>query len=345
MTALLAFLASLCIPNTMATPYSTPGYPKAPRPTPSSTAVPSRTALRAPIHNPFDKFTQTEFDAWIGDITGALKQALGYEAPHTVATPSSQSQEVHPGDISAYGDVDDSFAEIKARRAAKGKERAKDEDFSDNEEESGSLEVVVISSDEDEEDEEAEEEVRDVSEAEYYDEEEQGDNESIPLPGEEEEEADGEEEEETEEEEDEQTLFPQSANGEDEDEEPFTTQSVTVDLQELDEGTDEYADEDGLEAYADYTDNGLEDPPATRLRHDNFDEYEDEDGGDSVDEEQDETVQHDNDVDGTGEPPSGRSPSLSPTREHTLYEVEDDEDELLEAAGESRLYLKYLYRH
>lgn len=152
----------------MATPYSTPGYPRAPRATPSSVAPSSRAALRAPIHNPFDKFTQPEFDAWIGDITGALKRALGREELPPIATPVSQSEDSHPADISAYGDVDDSFAEIKARRAAKGKERAREEDFSDNDdvEESRSPDVVVISSDEEDE----EEASHDESVAEDYDE-------------------------------------------------------------------------------------------------------------------------------------------------------------------------------
>ena len=131
----------------MATPYSTPGYPSAPKPTPSSAVMSSRSALRAPIHNPFDKFTQPEFDAWIGDITGALKRALGREDPPPISTPVSQHEDVHPADVSAYGEPDDSFAEIKARRAAKGKERAREEDLSENENPS-SPEVVIISSDE-----------------------------------------------------------------------------------------------------------------------------------------------------------------------------------------------------
>ena len=34
---------------------------------------------KAPQHNPYDKFTQDEFDAWIGGITSALKRALVQE--------------------------------------------------------------------------------------------------------------------------------------------------------------------------------------------------------------------------------------------------------------------------
>ncbi|KAI0665657.1 hypothetical protein C8Q78DRAFT_1199021 [Trametes maxima] len=101
----------------MTSPYSTPRHPGAPNPTPRST----QKALRPPIYNPYDKFTQPEFDAWIGDITGALKRALGRDElppPARVQSPVAE-EEV----------VEDSFAEVKARRLAKGKERARDEDF------------------------------------------------------------------------------------------------------------------------------------------------------------------------------------------------------------------------
>ncbi|THH33070.1 hypothetical protein EUX98_g1156 [Antrodiella citrinella] len=129
----------------------------------------SRAALRAPIHNPYDKFTQPEFDAWIGDITGALKRALGREEAPSISTPAPRSEDVHPADFSAYGDVDDSFAEIKARRDAKGKERAREEDFSVDEGQ-GSPEVVVISSDEEGEEEEYGSPDEHGTEYEYYDE-------------------------------------------------------------------------------------------------------------------------------------------------------------------------------
>ncbi|KAI8973995.1 hypothetical protein BD414DRAFT_498806 [Trametes punicea] len=105
--------------RTMTSPYSTPRYPGVPHPTPRST----QKALRPPIHNPYDKFTQPEFDAWISDITGALKRALGREdAP----LPSARVQSATLVDEEV---VEDSFADVKARRLAKGKERARDEDF------------------------------------------------------------------------------------------------------------------------------------------------------------------------------------------------------------------------
>ncbi|KAI9064528.1 hypothetical protein FKP32DRAFT_1685428 [Trametes sanguinea] len=104
----------------MTSPYSTPRYPGAPNPTPRS----NQKSLRAPIHNPFDKFTQPEFDAWISDITGALKRALGQEeapppAARAISTVQAEDETV----------LEDSFAEVKARRLAKGKERAREEDL------------------------------------------------------------------------------------------------------------------------------------------------------------------------------------------------------------------------
>ena len=113
----------------MTTPFSTPRYPGAPHPTPRS-AGPSTTRIpRAPIHNPYDKFTQPEFDAWIGDITGALKRALGYEDA-TVSTATEVERVGEPQEDDGEEEyMEDSFAEVKARRLAKGKERAREEDF------------------------------------------------------------------------------------------------------------------------------------------------------------------------------------------------------------------------
>jgi hypothetical protein len=91
---------------------------------------------KAPIVNPYEKFTQPQFDAWIGDITGALRGALGYRAelpPKPKARtqwhiPARQSSEaLDATDEDADAELDDSFAEAKARRAitenAKGKGR------------------------------------------------------------------------------------------------------------------------------------------------------------------------------------------------------------------------------
>ncbi|KAI0918973.1 hypothetical protein AcV5_002013 [Taiwanofungus camphoratus] len=125
----------------MTTPFATPGYPAAPHPTPSSF---SRRVTRAPIHNPFDKFTQPEFDAWIGDLTGAIKCALGREEPEDVLTRARERAERDA--VTQQGDEDeleDSFAEVKARRAAKGKDKATEAGNEDQ--------PIVIGSDSEEE--------------------------------------------------------------------------------------------------------------------------------------------------------------------------------------------------
>ncbi|KAL4245015.1 hypothetical protein ABKN59_002805 [Abortiporus biennis] len=106
----------------MPSPYSTPGIPGVPNTTPMTNHT--RQALRAPVYNPYDKFTQNEFDEWINDITGKLKRALGREEPEIIENHTNSVS--HTGDISAYDDsiMEDSFAEIKARRLDKGKQRA-----------------------------------------------------------------------------------------------------------------------------------------------------------------------------------------------------------------------------
>lgn len=98
---------------------------------------------RPPIHNPYDKFTQTEFDAWIGGITGALKRALGQEAEDVGKHTQNLQQDPAGGRGAQYqaldesgreqpesdvddGEFNDSFAEIKARRHAVGKGKQRD---------------------------------------------------------------------------------------------------------------------------------------------------------------------------------------------------------------------------
>lgn len=101
-------------------------------------SLPTPKPPRPPIHNPYDKFTQPEFDAWIGGITGALKRALGQEDE---AEEQSPSYAAYSDDSSAEGEdvleqlledddsvdeeVNDSFAEIRARRVV-GKGKARD---------------------------------------------------------------------------------------------------------------------------------------------------------------------------------------------------------------------------
>ena len=111
-----------------------------PHSTPTAKAAHPRASLRPPIFNPYDRFTQPEFDAWIGDITSALKRALDHEPEPTVNSPSrpsgiwntipdhlggtpsaegrARSPEVHDEESA----VEDSFAYIASRRA-KGKAR------------------------------------------------------------------------------------------------------------------------------------------------------------------------------------------------------------------------------
>ncbi len=120
-------------------------YPhsRSPRSSPTAQAARARASLRPPVFNPYDRFTQPEFDAWIGDITNALKGALSHDAEAEVDSPSlgssswntipdkigdslsaerrAQSPALSEGrdDESA---LEDSFAQIASRRA-KGKAR------------------------------------------------------------------------------------------------------------------------------------------------------------------------------------------------------------------------------
>lgn len=97
------------------TPRYKPRHLGVPNPTPAS--------LKPPIHNPYDKFTQPEFDDWIGGITSALRKALGEEdLDANVKSP------LHAFDDYVDGGVDDSFADLKARRdKVRGKMREVDD--------------------------------------------------------------------------------------------------------------------------------------------------------------------------------------------------------------------------
>jgi len=61
-----------------------------------------RKSLKAPIHNPYDKFTQPEFDAWIGSITGVLKKALGHVDEDEIV-PEESSYDEDPSVVSHGG--------------------------------------------------------------------------------------------------------------------------------------------------------------------------------------------------------------------------------------------------
>ena len=108
-------------------------YPRVPNSTPQ---LP--TSIRPPIHNPYDKFTQPQFDTWIGSITGALRKALGQEEEEEEEAPTPQTAQPREEDAHSASDIDeddveDSFAEWRAMRAKeKGKMRAtEDEQESD----------------------------------------------------------------------------------------------------------------------------------------------------------------------------------------------------------------------
>ncbi len=107
---------------------------------PTTQLARARASLRPPVFNPYDRFTQPDFDAWIGDITGALKNALSHDVEAEVDLPSrpSSSWNTIPGEghsserraqspaLSEACDdesaLEDSFAQIASRRA-KGKAR------------------------------------------------------------------------------------------------------------------------------------------------------------------------------------------------------------------------------
>jgi hypothetical protein len=101
----------------MESPYS-PRYPGVPNHTPRSSAS------RKPIHNPYDKFTQPQFDEWISGITRALRKALGEEDEAEPSSGRMDGLEYGTSSGGSHGEdgddlddaVEDSFADLKARR-------------------------------------------------------------------------------------------------------------------------------------------------------------------------------------------------------------------------------------
>ena len=105
-----------------------PAYPRVPNSTPQLSASAS---IRPPIHNPYDKFTQPQFDEWIGGITSALKRALGQEEeePPTSRQTTPREEDAHPASDADEDNVEDSLAEWKAMRTKeKGKMRATEDE-------------------------------------------------------------------------------------------------------------------------------------------------------------------------------------------------------------------------
>jgi len=137
--------------------------PSSPHPT-KSPALSKPKISRAPIQNPFDKFTQSEYDAWIAKLIGRIDKALAYDdipspqksipfltaeasyAGSFMPKPAQESED----DLDS--NIEDSFAQVRARRVDKGKARDPREgpglcpDFG------GQNEPIEILSDEDEQD-------------------------------------------------------------------------------------------------------------------------------------------------------------------------------------------------
>ncbi|THV05131.1 hypothetical protein K435DRAFT_137749 [Dendrothele bispora CBS 962.96] len=88
-----------------------------------------RRSLKAPIHNPYDKFTQPEFDAWIDGITGVLRKALGHEEEEEETAPETATYDeepsVTPQDDSPreYEETDEGQSETEELDVEKGKAR------------------------------------------------------------------------------------------------------------------------------------------------------------------------------------------------------------------------------
>ncbi|TFK51115.1 hypothetical protein OE88DRAFT_224171 [Heliocybe sulcata] len=105
----------------MSNPYRTPSVrlPAVPKAT-SATTYPKRvTSLKPPIINPYDKFTASEFDAWVSDLKGALKKALGRDDEIDAMPPAVDATE----EAEVEMELEDSFADYRSRQSAKGKGR------------------------------------------------------------------------------------------------------------------------------------------------------------------------------------------------------------------------------
>ena len=115
---------------------SSPYFPPPPHSTPQHYALTTPRPPRQPVVNPYEKFTQADFDHWIGGITGALRRALGHEPhePESVTTvfehhenENQESPDEDENEDASEGDgVNDSLADIRVRyvsRLDKGKAR------------------------------------------------------------------------------------------------------------------------------------------------------------------------------------------------------------------------------
>ena len=108
--------------------------PSSPHPT-ESPALSRPKISRAPIQNPFDKFTQSDYDAWIAKLIGRIDKALAYDdipspqksIPFLTAEASYAGsfmpKPVQESEDDLDSNIEDSFAQVKARRVNKGKAR------------------------------------------------------------------------------------------------------------------------------------------------------------------------------------------------------------------------------
>jgi hypothetical protein len=117
-----------------------------------------------PMVNPYDKFTQPEFDAWIGDMTDSLRRALGFEQDEPRLLEKTRINGSANNGILEYPQLDlsdqdelpdDSFAQLKKRRE-KGKARDPREGPGLGRDRTQPIEVVSS-------DEEEEQEVKDLA--------------------------------------------------------------------------------------------------------------------------------------------------------------------------------------
>ena len=314
----------------MTSPYATPRYPGAPFPTPTSQGA-SRKVPRAPIVNPFEQFPESEFQSLFGDITWAIKTALGRDDPGArTARPLERVEREEES-------VEDSFADIMARRAAKGKARAVE--VGDEEQ------PIVIESDE--EAEESEEVLRTIV-AEDDDEElvpeERGEapeaEEEVQIPvhddanegAEEEESSDqsgSEDEEEEEEEEEEEAPAPVAhspevidllSDDEDEDEAPAQQTPHAEDAQD-EEGSEAGSEE----AYA---------AAVAKLEQRLYAPYEDEE--DELDEDEDDGEDEDEEADAVAEQPAPAAPETLTTSYTGFAEEEDAEQDASGVVGQEQ---------
>ncbi|KAJ7076826.1 hypothetical protein B0H15DRAFT_572261 [Mycena belliarum] len=287
---------------------------------------------KAPIVNPYAKFTQPQFDAWIGDITGALRDALGYRAeaqpkpkPRTQwyvpATRSSEAPDATDDDADdASAELDDSFAEVKVRsgmtqnRKGKGRDPREGPGLGNGKGGRGApIEIDLDSEEEEEKDSEADEQEWDEDEEGIQTSDEEEEEENALRNGESSAHADAR-----------YQRYADRREDESEEEEENVWDPDIVDDGDRDVSGSPQADEYPLEEHSDEGDtNPVSHQPAPMFNHipecDYNDEGEDETGSESEDE----------DVVASSPPRRAAHPQLHPSQSRyvleDMFEQEDDE--------------------